>query len=163
MKRIIIKEIIWLTGIFVFAFIAYGFISGNSGMDINLHDTYIVSDGGIQHPSMSFLVFTYFITIGVCIYFVRAIYTKFEMILTAIILLIMAGLCLYFLGSVLFILRPLISDTPIPKYSEHTATPAFSSHISYMAIWLPRILRVFLISVLAFSGFMIGRKTVTLS
>ncbi|HJP62167.1 MAG TPA: hypothetical protein VJ844_01935, partial [Mucilaginibacter sp.] len=80
--KIAIKEFIWLLGILILAWLTYGKIMGNSALDINLHDTYIVTAGWIQTPATTLFLFTWFIIFGFVIYLTRALFFEFKVVVT---------------------------------------------------------------------------------
>jgi hypothetical protein len=84
MRKKLIVEAIWLAGIFVVSYLLFEFVAGNSALDINMHDTYIVNNGISASLSLSCFLFSYFITIGFCVFFVRVVYFEFKLILAEI-------------------------------------------------------------------------------
>ncbi|MBS1504253.1 MAG: hypothetical protein JST32_19445 [Bacteroidetes bacterium] len=132
MKRAI-KELAWILGTFITARLTYGIILGNSALDINMHDTYIVANGKPHNPSPTLFVFRWFIVLGIIAYLVRVLFAEFKIIVTDIILIVFAGLCLYFLGDIMFFLQ-------LP------------------GIWLVGLIKVFLIVVLTLTSLMIGKN-----
>jgi hypothetical protein len=113
MKRIIIKEFIWLAGCLIGAFVLFELVPSRNAMDINMHDTYLIGGGFGGHLSSMYFVFTYFIIIGLWLYLIRALYFNFKIILTDIILLIFDGLVLYFLSDVIYIIHPPVIEPPV--------------------------------------------------
>ena len=162
MKRHLIIEVIGLAACLIAAFLLSLLVSTSNANDINLHDTYSVGVvGGAfgPHLTLAWFIFNYFIVSGFCIYLVRVLYFEFKVILTDVIFLVFTGLVLYFLSDILFILHP-----PIPKMLETTTEPSFNRYYSltqidsFADIWLPRLIKILLMLVLAFTSFMIGRN-----
>lgn len=153
-----INETIWLLGILLIAQLVYWLTMSNSAIDINMHDTFIVVDGRIQHSTATLIVFTWFIIVGFVIYLTRVLFFEFKIIATDIILVVFACLSLYFLSDILFVLHPASHLERLPRLSEMTTSPSFNRYISPTHNYLPAIIKTFLIVVLAFTSFMTGRN-----
>jgi hypothetical protein len=160
MKRSIIFEIIWLTGSFIVAFLLFGFMRSDRALDINMHDTYLIGSGFVPNLSLMYFVFIYFIVIGFCLCLIRALYFSFKVILTDIILLIFAGLVLYFLSGVIYIIHPPVFESPLIDKTSSAPVGGLFYGGSYSSsyLWGSRIIKIFLMFILAFTGFMIGRN-----
>jgi hypothetical protein len=152
MKKNIIKEFFWLAACLIAAFLVAELVTANNAADINMHDTYIAGSG--HALSSTYFVFGYFIIIGFCLYLIRAVYSKFSIMETDIILLVFAGLASCFLYDTIFIIHlPVIDDTALAPVKGLFYGGSYSN--SY--IWGIRIIKIFLVFVLAFTGYMMGR------
>jgi|GEM_PF-3432416 len=155
MKRAIILEVIWLAAILVVSFLLVEFVSTGKAADINMHDTYIVGGAFGSNLTLTYFIFAYFTTIGFFVYLIRVVYFECKVILTDIVLLILTCLALYFLSDILFIVHP-------PVIDQTSAAPIkglfYGGSYSSSYTWGIRIVKIFLMLVLAFTGFMIGRN-----
>lgn len=157
MKRAII-ELLWLIGILTIATIICLFRFSNSATDINMHDTYFLEDGRVQHPTVTLIVFIYFVLFGFVISQTRVLFFGLKIIETNIVLIAFAGLCLYFLGDVWYVLHPQSHFERLPRLSGVTTTPSFNRYSSTTHNWLPATIKMYLITVLTFTSFMTGRS-----
>jgi hypothetical protein len=162
MKRKILFEFIWLAGCLIAAsLLSFGFLN-RSALDIELHDTYVVGGGFGQHLTTVPVWFSYFMLLVFWAYLVRAVYFKFKVVLTDIILLVFAGLALYFLSDIMFVVHPPVFRAP--NSPELNSTPfieryyAFTKINYFCDVWVPRLIKIFLILSLAFTGFKTGRN-----
>jgi hypothetical protein len=158
MKKKLIIELVWLAGIFVVSYLLFEFVAGNSALDINMHDTYIV--GGVFGPNLSwpYFFFAYFITVGFGIYLIRVTYFSFSVIHTDIILLVFTGLFLCFLGDVIFIFHPSVLEAHLTDLSAPVKGLFYGGSYSNSHIWATYIIKVLLMLILSFTGFMIGKN-----
>lgn len=150
-----LKESIWLIGIAVVSILIYRLYLGNSAADISMHDTYIITDGGIVVSSGGMLAFTWFIVFGFIVYLTRALFFEFKMIVTSIILICFTALCLYFSPYILHILHA--PDRPPILSVTTTEHPVFNHYISPTHAWFPVFVRIFMIVVLVVASFNIGK------
>lgn len=147
---------IWLAGSFIVAILLSVFVSSGKALDINLHDTYIIGGGFGRDLSLS-SGFAYFITLSFLIYFIRVLYFEFKVISANVIFLILTGLALYFLGDIIFILHPPVFDR-LPPISEPVNGLFYGNDSFRTTIWVPRLIKILLMLILAFTGFMIGKN-----
>jgi len=157
MKKTFIKELIWLAGCLIAAWLSCGFLVGGSALDINLHDTYM--PGSLFGPNLSstYSVFTYFVTIGFWVYLIRTLYFNFKIILTDIILLIFTGLILCFFNDIFFTTRFPMLNAPAIDNAAPVKGLFYGGDLNSF-LWGIRIIKTLLILLLAFTGFMIGKK-----
>ena len=73
-----LKELIWLIGILLLSLLIYEVVIGNSGGDINMHDTYIFGNGQISQPSFITNFVSIFIAVLFAIYLARVSYNGFK-------------------------------------------------------------------------------------
>jgi hypothetical protein len=158
MRKTIIKEVIWLLGCLIAACLSHVFLAAGGALDINMHDTYI--PGSLFGPNLSpsYFIFNYFITVGLWAYLVRALYFNFKVIPTDIILLIFAALVLYFLSDIIFIIHPPVLEPPVIDNKTPVKGLFYGGSYSNTYVWSSHIIRILLIAILAFTGFMIGRN-----
>jgi len=158
MKRTIITEVIWLGVCLIAAYLSYVFLAARAALDINMHDTYIV--GGMFGPNLSliYFVFTYFITIGFWVFLIRALYFNFSVILTDMIFLVFIGLVLYFLDYIIFVIHPPVIELPVIENTAPVKGLFYGGFYSNSYLWSVRIIKMSLVLILAFTGFMIGKR-----
>jgi hypothetical protein len=142
---------VWLIGLLITSILVFQFFGGNAALDINMHDTYING----QPLSSTTAIFFYFINIAFCVYFIRCLYYEFKVILTDAILLIVSGVLLYSLGGVLFIFFPPVIEK---TSSEPVKGLFYGSCYSHVYILASQLMKIFLMLILSFTGFMIGKN-----
>lgn len=157
MKRTIIKELVCLLGCLIAAMLLFGFVPDNKPLDINMHDTYM--PGSVFDPNLSstYFVFNYFIIIGLWAYLIRTVYFNFNEIITAILLLIFTGLSLIFLSDIIFVIHPPVFNAPLIDNTAPVNGLFYGGDLNSYP-WGVRIIKMLLIFILAFTGFMVGRK-----
>ncbi|BAU55999.1 hypothetical protein [Mucilaginibacter gotjawali] len=157
MNKKIRCEVLWLAGCLITAYLCYVLIAGGSALDINMHDTYLA--GGLFGPNLSsaYFVFSYFVTIGFGVYLIRTLFFNFKVILTDIILLIFTGLVLCFFNEFLFVIHPPVLNSPAIDNTAPVKGLFYGGDLnSYL--WGIHIIKMLLIVLLTFTGFMLGRK-----
>jgi hypothetical protein len=91
-----LKESLWLIAIVVVSILSYRLYLGSNAADISMHDTYIITDGGVVVSSGGMLAFTWFIVFGFIVYLTRGLFFEFKMIVTSIILICFTSAMLIF-------------------------------------------------------------------
>jgi len=163
MKRTIIIELIWLIGIGLASWVLFGIVSAGTALDISLHDTYIrnITDGTIQLMSVNSFIFAYFVSLGLSVYLVRALYFNFAAVVTDFGLLVMTLLFLFFFGNILYVIYPPDFESIAPRPSAppglfYGFTEVHSS--LWIRVWIQTLVRLLLMFILIFTGFKIGRN-----
>jgi hypothetical protein len=143
----ILKELIWLTGILLLSILIYGIVVGNTAIDINMHDTYILGNGQISQPSSTTNILSVFIGISLLIYLARVSYYRFKKTPANLVLMICNGLALFYFS------------TNIILYLTATNTGSiWFLNYSKALILTYYFIKILLITVLGFTGFMTGRN-----
>jgi hypothetical protein len=142
----ILKELIWLIGILLFSLLIFGVILGNSALDINMHDTYISENGQISQPPFISNIFSVFIAISFLIYLVRVCYNRFKKNAVNLALMIITGLGIFYFS------------TNIILYLTATNVGSVWFNYSKGLILMYYFIKVLLITVLGFTGFMTGKN-----
>ena len=157
MKKNILIELIWLLGCLVASQISLKFLSNNTPLDINLHDTYF--RGPWMNPVYPhfYTPFINFLFVGFFVYFLRCLYFEFKKIRIAFILLVFTSLALFFIDSILFLAisyemegHDVITDQV--KGLFYGGVPIYHNG------WIGGCLKIFLILLLSFTSFIIGRN-----
>ncbi len=104
--KAITTEALWLIGIFIISYVICLFANTGKAVDINNNDTYIIDRSGQKFYTS--LRLSCFIVTGFAVYFVRALYFKFQFILIDVILLILTITFLWFLRNILFSFEPYV-------------------------------------------------------
>jgi len=95
MKRRILTEIAWLFGLLVLAILLFLFVPGIAPNDINLHDTFVLSNHRAYTISVCAYLETIYLLLIFVTYLIRLIRCKFEIIPAVVVFLAVTGLMIY--------------------------------------------------------------------
>jgi len=140
------------------AFLLFWLLPERRALDINMHDTYILGSAFDPNLSSTYFIFNYFIVIGLWAYLIRSLYFNFTLILTNVMLLIFTGLVSYFLSDIMIVIHAPMFKPPVIDNTESVKGLFYGGSYSNSYLWSTRIIKMLLILILVFTGFIIGRK-----
>ena len=140
----ILKELIWLVGVLLVSLLINGIIIGNSAIDINMHDTYILENGQLGHPSFTSNFLSILIAVSFLIYLARVSYNGFKE--TTVNLILSAGIAIFYFS------------TNIVLYLTASNVGSVWFNYSKGLILTYYFIKILLIVVLSFTGFMTGKN-----
>jgi hypothetical protein len=143
-----LRESLWLIAVLVIAVLSYGIILGDTALDVGMHDMYINVNGANRGESpVGANIFVFAISLSFLVYLVRVLFGKFRNIPTNLILIVIAGIDLFYFSSNLIFYATTTVNSSMGIITGGTP----GSLIVY------RLLKVFLILTLAATAFMTGR------
>ena len=162
MKRKLLYECIWLVGILALSVFIAEFSPGDTPLDINTHDTFMVGVVGSFFFSPYFYVGSIFLVFTFFLYLIRSLYIGFKVALYNIGLLISTGILLFFFSNIVSIITLMRGFFRSNTNQHEPVTGIFyGGDFPDGYTLIVDIIHIILILIFAFASYMIGKSRST--